>query len=118
MNAVENYYAGRELLDNARYAEAIEFFNASVELESHFKPYECLSRCYAALNEPEKAFACISAAYGLNKRNDKVALGYAKALANYKKDAAAARGILAEILIRNPSYNPAKRFLNELSDAN
>lgn len=117
MNAIENYLAGKELLDNARYAEAIEFFEASVEENRHFKPYECLSRCYAALNEPEKAFKCITEAFALNGKNDKVALKYAKALANYKKDVSAARGILADILVRNPTYNPAKRFLSELSDA-
>lgn len=118
MNAIENYFAGRERLDNAYYAEAIEFFKASVELEQHFKPYECLSRCYAALNEPEKAFESISAAYRLNAKNDKVALGYAKALANYKKDISAARGILGEILVRNPTYNPAKKLLNDLANTN
>lgn len=118
MNAIENYYAGRELLDNARYAEAIEYFEASVEANRHFKTFECLSRCYAALNEPEKAFECITEAYALNGKNDKVALRYAKALANYKKDVSAAKGILADILVRNPTYNPAKRYLNELSNAN
>lgn len=118
MNAIENYFAGRERLDNAYYAEAIEFFKTSVELEQHFKPYECLSRCYAALNEPEKAFESISAAYRLNEKNDKVALGYAKALAEYKKDIAAARSILSEILERNTTYKPAQRLLNELSNTN
>lgn len=117
MNAIENYYAGREKLDNAYYAEAIEFFKASIELEEHFKPHECLYRCYAALNEPEKAFENISAAYRLNSKNDKVALGYAKALADHKKGVAVARNILLEILIRNPSYKSAKKLLNELSAA-
>ena len=115
MTAIENYFAGREKLDNAYYAEAIEFFKASVELDQHFKPYECLYRCYAALNEPEKAFESISAAYRLNSKNDKVALGYAKALAIYKKDIAAARGVLSEILKRNPTYKPAERMLKDLS---
>lgn len=118
MNAIENYLAGKERLDNAYYAEAIDFFEASVELERHFKAYECLSRCYAALNEPEKAFECISAAYRLNEKNDKVALGYAKALADHKKDIAAAQNILSEILKRNPTYKPAERLLNDLSKAN
>lgn len=118
MNAIENYWAGKERLDNAYYAEAIEFFKASVELEQHFKPYECLSRCYAALNEPEKAFESISTAYRLNGKNDKVALGYSKALAEHKKDIDAARSILSEILKRNPTYKPAQRLLNELSNTN
>lgn len=118
MNAKENYFAGKERLDNAYYAEAIELFKASVELERHFKPYECLARCYAALNEPEKAFESISAAYGLNAKNDKVALGYARALADHKKDIAAARRILSEILERNPTYKPAQGLLNDLSKAN
>lgn len=118
MNAIENYWAGRERLDNAYYAEAIEFFNASLELQRHFKPFECLYRCYAALEEPEKAFECISEAYRLNSKNDKVALGYAKMLADHKKDVAAARGILADILKRNPTYKPAERLLNDLSNAN
>ncbi|MDE6729025.1 MAG: hypothetical protein K2J80_13980 [Oscillospiraceae bacterium] len=118
MNAIENYWAGREHLDNAYYAEAIEFFKASVELERHFKPYECLYRCYAALNEPEKAFESISEAYGLNSKNDKVALGYAKMLADHKKDIAAAQSILSDILKRNPTYKPAQRLLNDLSNAN
>lgn len=118
MNAIENYYAGKERLDDAFYAEAIEFFEASVELERHFKPYECLARCYAALNEPEKAFECISEAYRLNEKNDKVALGYAKALADHKKDIAAARSVLSETLKRNPTYKPAQRLLNDLSNAN
>lgn len=117
MNAIENYRAGRERLDNAFYAEAIEFFKASLELRQHFKPYECLYRCYSALNEPEKAFECIFKAYGLNEKNDKVALGYAKSLADHKKDISAARGILADILLRNPSYKPAQRLLKDLSNA-
>lgn len=114
MNAIENYYAGREKLDNAYYAEAIELFKTSVELERHFKPYECLYRCYAALNEPEKAFESISESYRLNSRNDKVALEYAKALAYCKNDLAAARNILSEILERNKTYKPAERLLKEL----
>lgn len=114
MNAIENYYAGREKLDNAYYADAIDLFKASVELERHFKPYECLYRCYAALNEPEKAFECILAAYKLNSRNDKVALEYAKALAAYKNDLDAARNILSAILERNKTYKPAERLLKEL----
>ena len=117
MNAIENYFAGKERLNDAFYAEAIEFFKASLELNRHFKPYECLFRCYSALNEPEKAFECISAAHELNRKNDKVALRYAKALADYKKDIAAARGILSEILKRNPTYKPAERLLNDLSSA-
>lgn len=114
MNAIETYYAGKEKLDNAYYADAIELFMTSVELERHFKPYECLYRCYAALNEPEKALESISAAYRLNSRNDKVALEYAKALAAYKNDIAAARSELAVILERNKTYKPAERLLKEL----
>lgn len=114
MNAIENYYAGREKLDNAYYADAIDFFKASAEAERHFKPYECLYRCYAALNEPDKAFESISAAYKLNSRNDKVALEYAKALAAYKNDLAAARSELTAILKRNKTYKPAERLLKEL----
>lgn len=117
MNAIDNYWAGKERLNNAYYEEAMELFNASLELERHFKPYECLYRCYAALEEPEKAFECISEAYKLNPKNDKVALGYAKMLADHKKDVAAARGILADILKRNPTYNPAKRALKDLANA-
>lgn len=114
MNAIETYYAGKEKLDNAYYADATELFEASVELNRHFKPYECLYRCYAALNEPEKALESISAAYRLNSRNDKVALEYAKALAAYKNDIAAARSELAVILERNKTYKPAERLLKEL----
>lgn len=114
MNAIETYYAGKEKLDNAYYADAIELFEASVELNRHFKPYECLYRCYAALNEPERALESISAAYRLNSRNDKVALEYAKALAAYKNDIAAARSELAVILERNKTYKPAERLLKEL----
>lgn len=117
MNAIENYYAGKEQLDNAFYAEAIPFFEASLDLEQHFKPYECLCRCYSSLNKPEKAFESISAAYRLNRKNDKVALAYAKALAEHKKDVAAARSILAEILQRNKTYKPAARLLKELQSA-
>lgn len=114
MNAIENYRAGKEKLDNAYYADAIEFFKSAAELNRHYKPYECLYRCYAALNEPEKAFDSISAAFKLNSRNDKVALEYAKALAVYKNDAAAARDILSAILERNKTYKPAERLLKEL----
>ena len=117
MNAIEYYLAGKERLQNAFYAEAAELFESSVERQRHFKPYECLSRCYAALNEPVKAFDCITRAYELNGKNDKVALQYAKALASYKKDRAAARRILSDILIRNSSYEPAKKLLKDLADA-
>lgn len=114
MNAVENYLAGKERLENAYYAQAIEFFKVSVEQQPHFKVYECMYRCYAALNEPERALKCITAAHKLNPKNDKTALEYAKALARYKNDADAARAKLKAILERNKTYKPAERLLKEL----
>ena len=118
MNAIEYYLAGKERLNSANYAEAVELFKASVELYRHYKPYECLYRCFAALNEPEKAFECITQAYKLNSKNDKVALEYAKALADHEKDISAARGVLSDILIRNSTYYPAKRMLKDLANTN
>lgn len=114
MNAVENYLEGKERLENAYYAEALPFFEQSLTLQPHFKAYECMYRCYAALNEPEKAFDSIAASHKLNPKNDKTALEYAKALVRYKKDKAAARSELTAILERNKTYMPAKRFLEEL----
>ncbi|MDE7400266.1 MAG: hypothetical protein K2N06_12175 [Oscillospiraceae bacterium] len=114
MNAIELYYAGREQLDNAFYAEALPLFEESLKLQPHFKSCECAYRCYAALNQPEKAFESISAAFALNAKQDKVALEYAKAIVNYKQDVAAAREVLLGILNRNPSYKPVKVMLNEL----
>lgn len=114
MNAIEHYYAGRERLDNAFYADALPLFEESLSIQPHFKTYECAYHCYAALNQPEKAFESISAAFALNGKQDKVALHYAKALLNYKQDIAAAREVLIKILDRNPSYKPAKVMLNEL----
>lgn len=115
MNAIESYLAGKEQLDNACYAEAAELFEASLEQEPHYKPYECLYRCYAALGEPEKAFDCIVKAHKLNPKNDKTALLYAKALINIKDDNEAARAKLIEILERNKIYKPAERLLKELT---
>ncbi len=114
MNAIELYHAGRDKLDSAYYAEALPFFEQSLALQPHFKVYECIYRCYAALNEPEKAFDSIAAAHKLNPKNDKTALEYAKALVRYKNDAYTARAELKAILERNKTYKPAERFLKEL----
>lgn len=110
----ELYLEGCGLFENGDYSAAAVKFGESVAEMPHFKTYERLGECYAALNDPEKAFECAEAAFGLNPRNDKTALRYAELLVRYKDDIPRAREALSEILARNPSYKAARVLLDKI----
>lgn len=110
----ELYLEGCELLEGGKYREAASRFMESLDETPHFKTFERLGECYAALNDPEKAFECAEAAFGLNPRSDKIALRYAELLVRYNNDFPRAREVLSEILARNPSYKAAQVLLDKI----
>lgn len=112
MNAYEKYLAGCKLMETEDFCEAVGFLSESCCEEPHFKTFERLYRCYVALGQRDEAFRSIESAYRLNPRNDLTALEYARML--IESDTDKARTVLSEILVRNPSYKPAKVMFNEL----
>lgn len=115
MDAYGYYLAGNECLKKSEYASAVDFFTKSNTLAPHFKTFEKLFFCYYSLDQTDKAFDCISRAYDLNNKNDKIALEYTKILIEYKCDYTRAEIILLDILKRNPLYKPAEKLLGALS---
>ncbi len=113
MSAMDLYYMGIECLDRKEHQKAIEYFELSSKLESHFKTYERLFQCYMSISDTEKAFECIKKSYTLNPKNDKTAFEYAEICTktgNYKF----AEKLLTEILARNPEYKKAEKLLDTI----
>lgn len=113
MSAMDLYYMGIEHLERKDYRKAIEYFELSNEIGSHFKTYERLFQCYMRISDTDKAFESIEKSYMLNPKNDKTAFEYAGICIkteNYKL----AEKLLTEILARNPEYRKAEKLLDTI----
>ncbi|MDE6426732.1 MAG: tetratricopeptide repeat protein [Ruminococcus sp.] len=107
------YYMGIEYLDRKDYLKAIEYFELSNGIESHFKTYERLFQCYMKISDTDKAFECIKKSYTLNPKNDKTTFEYAE-VCTKTGDYKLAEKLLTEILARNPEYKKAEKLLDTI----
>ncbi len=106
------YGLGVEAIEKNNYSEAIDNFLKSLAIRAHFKTYERLYYCYLNLGMISKSKECIEKAYKLNDKNDKVSVEYSQIL--FKEGLFdEALEILQCVLLRNPSYGPAKKLLKE-----
>jgi tetratricopeptide (TPR) repeat protein len=61
------YQHARELMENAAYEQAAEFFHRSALESPHFKTYELLGECYIHLKRFNEAIPFLAAAATLNR---------------------------------------------------
>ena len=108
-----SYEAGRAAMDNARYREAIDHFEASLEAGVHFKTLELLGECRLLTGQPRKAVVPLAAAVGLN---DSQRSAYLLAQAHFAlDDTVAALRACDEAIRRVPHYRRAKELRQKIA---
>jgi tetratricopeptide (TPR) repeat protein len=96
------------------YTKAIEELSQSLAISEHFKTHELIALCYYEINNRVESFKHLSVAYSMNTDNDKTSVLYANALYDAGM-VLEAKDILANVLVRNNSYGPAKKLLNVIN---
>jgi tetratricopeptide (TPR) repeat protein len=111
--ALELYHRGVELLDRRELEAAVESFKQSLSISVHFKSLERLGVCYRALGVSDLALGCLRQAFELNRASSKTAVLFAEELLAHAQ-IKEAREILADVLVKNSTYEPARRLLESL----
>lgn len=115
MEAIDYYCLGTESLEKSDYISAINFLEISNNISEHYKTYEKLFLCFKKLDECSKAYECLRKSYLLNPKSDKISVMYAKELSE-RMDFETAKEILSETLKRNPTYKPAEKLLDTITN--
>jgi len=107
------YLRGMELLDEANFEEALNFFYKSLEKEQHFKTYHRIAQTLIQTGNRDEAHIFFYHAWKMNTKNEKVAVDYADSLISINHYIEA-KQILDKILKRNPTYGPALQLKSKI----
>jgi lipopolysaccharide biosynthesis regulator YciM len=111
----ETYCLGQNAYEKGEFEKALEYFYESLACNEHYKTYEKIYYCLKVLNKQLEARKYLELAYNLNKNNDKITVEYSQMLIDEGKKELS-KTLLEGLLKRNPSYGPAKRALEVLTN--
>jgi tetratricopeptide (TPR) repeat protein len=112
-DAYQLYCEGRSAFARGDLDSAQALLEKSNDLSPHFKTYELLGDLCVITDRGGAAIEHYSVAHALNSTNDNTCTKYAAALAKYGQ-ITESRGILSQVIARNPKYGPAVRLMEEL----
>ena len=108
------YLIGVEDINKGDLESAIKHFDASLEIEEHFKTYQKKADVLEMKGLYKESCDTLRKAYALNPNNDNIAVSLARKL--YKvNEIYRVKDILNSVLQRNPTYNSAKKLLEEIN---
>ena len=107
------YGMGIESLEQEEFEKALDYFKQSLLLEEHFRTNARIYECLMSLGKFTEARPYIEIAYKMNKGHDKVSMQYVGEIVKEGKISEAV-SILEGILVRNASYNPARKLLEKI----
>ena len=107
------YEEGLLEFEKGEFQKALNCFNHSNQLHKHSRTYARIYECLMKLGRESEAKPYIKTAYSQNPNQDKVAIQYAELLIKDGHKELAIE-ILAKILKRNTTYNPAKKLLEQI----
>lgn len=110
--SLEAYEAGRKLMVEGFYSEALEPLQASLEACIHFKTLELIGECHLKMGNPHAAIIPLAAASGLNPGVRALSL-LARALFE-DGDRGHARQIAEQVLHQAPGNQVAREILSAL----
>lgn len=104
-----NYYFKDDELDIA-----IDYFKASAILNSSYRPYRMIAKCYEKKLDYKNKFLFLKKAYEASSIQDIVAKEYAESLIEQNKLTEAKR-VLEETILRNPTYKQGRVLLDKIN---
>jgi tetratricopeptide (TPR) repeat protein len=107
------YQQGLEHFEKGESQLSLNCFLQSNEFQEHSRTYARIYECLTKLGMPVEARPYIELAYKMNPNHDKVTMQYVDSLLQ-EGNVDMARELLHKLLIRNNTYNPAKRLLEEI----
>ncbi|WP_227936444.1 hypothetical protein [Alkalihalobacillus deserti] len=108
------YQEGLVQFENDNFENALDCFNKSNKLDEHSRTFARIYECLIKLGRKEEAKPFIKTAYLQNPKQDKVTIQYAESLIE-DGNVLLAKEILENLLLRNSTYNPAKRLLDKMT---
>lgn len=109
------YQKGLVQFENGEFGSALEYFIKSNKLNEHSRTYARIYECLIKLDRKSEAKPYIKTAYLQNPKQDKVSIQFAETLLE-DGNSQLAKEILEKLLLRNTTYNPAKRLLDKINN--
>ncbi|MBM7702010.1 tetratricopeptide repeat protein [Metabacillus iocasae] len=109
------YQEGLLEFEKSEFQKALDCFIKSNQLSEHSRTYARIYECLMKLGKESEAKPYIETAYSQNPNQDKVAVQYAQSLIMDGHNELAIE-ILEKILRRNKTYNPARKFLEQIKN--
>ncbi|MBT2636632.1 tetratricopeptide repeat protein [Bacillus sp. ISL-39] len=107
------YEQGLEHFRAGSFQLSLDCFLKSNQLDEHSRTYARIYECLTMLGKTIEAKPYIKIAYEMNPNHDKVIMQYVDTLLQEDK-VEVAKELLNKLLLRNKTYNPARRLLEKI----